>query len=130
MEQKKLIKDMKSKIKLIVGLLFVSVLCTFTSCRNSTECIGVVKVSMVDANGEKVYVPDCRLVFGEPTFSKDVYREVYTDENGKYEGVWKYEAYLKIEATATISNKRYKGSSFIRLSAGEKTEQEILIKRD
>lgn len=121
---------MKRSNRILIALLAVVITAsfTFTSCKNKTDCTGRVIITMVSSSGERVPVPDCKVVFGDPSFASNVYREVTTDENGMYEGVWQYEAYLKVVATKTIDNRAYKGSSSIRLSAGEITEQEILLK--
>ncbi|MBP5412311.1 MAG: hypothetical protein J6Y47_03540 [Bacteroidales bacterium] len=116
-----------SKTLVILLTLATVALCTFSSCKGK-ECTGRVLITMVDASGARVPVPECNVVFGDPSFAPNVYREVVTDENGRYEGVWQNEAYLKVEASKMINSKMYKGSSSIRLSLGEITEQEILIK--
>ncbi|MBO4580712.1 MAG: hypothetical protein J5701_00300 [Bacteroidales bacterium] len=117
-----------SKTLVILFTLATMSLCSFYSCKGK-ECTGRVLITVVDeASGARVPVPECNVVFGDPSFAPNVYREVVTDENGRYEGVWQNEAYLKVEASKMLHNKMYKGSSSIRLSLGEITEQEILIK--
>ncbi len=105
-----------------IGFIFA------TSCKSAQECKGIVIVSTTDENGVKVPVPECNLTIGESSFSEDMYRKVTTDEDGQYEGTWKYDAYLKVVAKKTINNRTVQGTAFLKLNRGETTNVEILLK--
>jgi hypothetical protein len=91
---------------------------------------GVITVFRTDSDSSvvKIPVPNCKLVFGKEDYDAEIKREVYTDETGKYEGEWRREVSLEIQASKEIFDVAYAGKSVIRLSPGIIATQEILIK--
>ena len=114
----------------LAGIMFLFSVSCFFSCKQDDTYKAVVTVFRLDETGtemRKIPVPNCKLIFGEDKFDADIYREVYTDATGKYEGVWKREVSLRIQASAEINDKMYTGASFIRLSLGATEEREVLV---
>ena len=118
---------------LLVGVIVSFSMSCFYSCAKDDAYRAVVTVSRLDETDigmVKVSVPDCRLIFGKEDYDPEIYREVYTDITGKYEGEWEREVSLEIEAACEIDGEMYTGASVIRLSLGTTATQEILITKE
>jgi hypothetical protein len=125
------IKYMKCKKVILVSLISLLSVSSFSFCKKESQYKAIITVSMIDdATDKKIPVPSCKLVFGEDNFAEDIKRVGYTDANGKYEGEWPREVSLRVRASREINNKLYSGVSIIRLSEGGVSEQEILIKEE
>lgn len=111
-----------------VGLVSLFCLCcVFISCKDKEICTGVIYTYMQNEQGFKTLLGECELVFGESDYSPDMKRTVTTDAKGCYEGTWQREAYLPIVARKTVGDNYYKGVGYIRLEAGNKVIQEIIL---
>ena len=115
---------------LLAGVISLFSVSCFYSCNKDNIYKGVVTVFRTNSDSSivKIPVPNCKLVFGKDDFDADIRREVYTDAAGKYEGEWKREVTLEIQASKEISDVMYVGKSVIRLSSGGISTREILIK--
>lgn len=114
--------------KIMTLILVATIAFSAISCQKDSDCKGIVTVVFVDENDNKVPVPGCKLVFGDTSFAKDVYRIAVTDVTGKYEGTWKHEAHIRVVATAVVDTLSYQGANSLKLVNGETTELELFIK--
>ncbi|MDR0367978.1 MAG: hypothetical protein LBH82_02405 [Bacteroidales bacterium] len=101
----------------------------FLSCKENDEYKGIVIVSMIDTLDIKTPVPNCELVFGVDSFAADVKRVAYTDNAGRYEGIWKKDVFLPVVATKEIDSVMYTGSSVLRVKVQGAEPVEILFKQ-
>ena len=115
----------KTILKISSVLLAVFLVSTvFTSCEKEKDTIGIIKV--VNSNGDPM--SGVTVVLDQPNASPgtdpidDLQKEETTDESGRAEFIYKYEAILYVNVSKTSGNDTYEGSGIIRLLTG-KTEQ-------
>ena len=119
--------------KIIFASLFTLLLSVcILSCSEEEVYRAKVLVTMIDTVNSDIRtpIPNCKLIFGEDHFSKDIKRTVYTNDMGIYEGEWHREAFLKIQASKEINGKMYTGGSSVKVKKEGIGNVEILIKEE